>query len=112
MTQSTNINGRRKQKNIVSISMGRYPRNVHLKVFPIVFNLFAWSLEVAGDLTAVFLKTYNFQLAMHVAIVFSAGLTPIVYIIGGKDFLSRATSSTEKKFYEHFKAFFIGRKEK
>ena len=112
MTQSTNINGRRKQKNIVSISMGKYPRNIYLNLLSVVFNLFAWSLEVAGDLTAVFLKTYNFQLAMHVAIVFSAGLTPIVYIIGGKDFLSRATSSTEKKFYEHFKAFFIGRKEK
>ena len=92
--------------------MGKYPRNIYLNLLSVVFNLFAWSLEVAGDLTAVFLKTYNFQLAMHVAIVFSAGLTPIVYIIGGKDFLSRATSSTEKKFYEHFKAFFIGRKEK
>ena len=67
--------------------------------------MFAWSLEVTGDLTALFLKTYNFQLAMHVAIVFSAGLTPIVYIVGGRDFFSRATSSTEK-------AFFIRRKEK
>ena len=77
-----------------------------------MFNLFAWSLEVAGDLTAVFLRTYNFQLAMHVVIVFSAGLTPIVYIIGGKDFLIRATSSTQKTFNEHLKAFFIRGKER
>ena len=92
--------------------MGKYPRNIYLNLLSVVFNLFAWSLEVAGDLTAVFLKTYNFQLAMHVAIVFSAGLTPIVYIIGGKDFLSRATSSTQKTFNEHLKAFFIRGKER
>ena len=70
---NNSLNGRRRQKNIVSIS----------------FNLLAWCVEVLGDMLGILLKTYNFHLAFNLTIVCSCGLTPIIYLIGAREYYTR-----------------------
>ena len=86
MTRNTqNINGRRRQRNVVSIA----------------YNLLAWCLDVVGDMLGLLVRAWDFQLAMVLVGIFSSGLTPVIYLIGGKDYYSRATSSGEKNFVQH-----------
>ena len=87
MTRNTqNLIGRRRQRNIVSIS----------------YNLLAWCLDVLGDLLGLLVRSWDFHLARNLYIICSSGLTPVIYLIGGKDYYSRATSSGEQKnFVKH-----------
>ena len=87
MTRNTqNLIGRRRQRNIVSIS----------------YNLLAWCLDVLGDLLGLLVRPWDFHLAMNLYIICSSGLTPVIYLIGGKDYYSsRATSSRQKNFVQH-----------
>ena len=86
MTRNTLNNiGRRRQRNIVSIA----------------YNLLAWCLDVVGDMLGLLVRAWDFQLAMVLVGIFSSGLTPVIYLIGGKDYYSRATSSGEKNFVQH-----------
>ena len=86
MTRNTqNINGRRRQKNVVSIA----------------YNLLAWCLDVLGDLLGLMVRSWDYHLAMVLVIICSSGLTPVIYLIGGRDYYSRATSSGEKNFVKH-----------
>ena len=86
MTQNTqNLYSRRRKRNIVSIA----------------YNLLAWCLDVLGDLLGVWVRPWDFHLAMNLYILCSSGLTPVIYLIGGKDYYSRATSSREKNFIQH-----------
>ena len=82
---SRNTQKRRRQRNIVSIA----------------YNLLAWCLDVLGDILAVWVMTWDFHLAMNLYILCSSGLTPVIYLIGGRDYYSRATSSREKNFIQH-----------
>ena len=85
MTRNTqNLYGRRRKRNIVSIA----------------YNLLAWCLDVLGDLLGVWVMTWDFHLAMNLYILFSSGLTPVIYLIGGRDYY-RGTSSREKNFVQH-----------
>ena len=85
-TAQTNnaLNGRRRQKNIVSI----------------YFNLLAWCVEVLGDLMSFFLRTYDFYLAMNVTILCSCGITPIIYLYGGREYYNKAKSSGNKNMIQ------------
>ena len=86
MTQNTqNLYSRRRKRNIVSIA----------------YNLLAWCLDVLGDILGVRVMTWDFHLAMNLYILCSSGLTPVIYLIGGMDYYSRATSSGEKSFVQH-----------
>ena len=82
---SRNTQKRRRQRNIVSIA----------------YNLMAWCLDVLGDILGVWVRSWDFHLAMNLYILCSSGLTPVIYLIGGKDYYSRATSSGEKSFVQH-----------
>ena len=67
MTRNTqNINGRRRQKNVVSIA----------------YNLLAWCLDVLGDMLGVWVMTWDFHLAMNLYILCSSGLTPQLLEVG------------------------------
>ena len=88
------MNGRRRQKNIVSIA----------------FNLLAWCVDVLGDMLGVLLRTYDFHLAMNLSILCSSGLTPIIYLIGGREYFNRASSSGEKNFIQHLVSAVRGKK--
>ena len=82
MTRNTqNVNGRRRQKNVVSIS----------------YNLLAWCLDVLGDLLGLLVSSWDYHLAMVLVSLCSCGLSPVIYLIGGRDYYSRATSSGEQK---------------
>ena len=86
MTRNTqNLIGRRRQRNIVSIA----------------YNLLAWCLDVLGDLLGLLVKTWDYHLAMVLVSICSSGLTPVIYLIGGRDYYGRATSSGEKSFVKH-----------
>ena len=64
-----------------------------------MFNLIAWSLDLLGDILSLVLRRHNYLLAMSLAMGGSAGLTPIVYIIGAWDQVTRVSSSDqERKF--------------
>ena len=94
MTRNTqNINGRRRQKNVVSIS----------------YNLLAWCLDVLGDLLGLLVTSWDYHLAMVLVIICSSGLTPVIYLIGGRDYYSRATSSREKNFVQHLVSLVRGK---
>ena len=82
---SDTLNGRRRQKNIVSI----------------YFNLLAWCVEVLGDVMGLLLRTYDFHLAMNLTIMCSSGLTPVIYLIGGEDYYNRANSYGEKNMIQN-----------
>ena len=64
-----------------------------------VFNLIAWSLDCVGDILCLVLRRHNYLLGMVMAMGVSSGLTPIVYIIGGWDVVTRAArvSSTDQE---------------
>ena len=94
MTQNTqNINGRRRQRNIVSIS----------------YNLLAWCLDVLGDLLVLLVKSWDYHLAVNLLGIFNCGLSPVIYLIGGQDYYSRTTSSREKNFVQHLVGLVRGR---
>ena len=82
---SRNTQKRRRQRNIVSIA----------------YNLLAWCLDVLGDILGVWVRPWDFHLAMNLYILCSSGLTPVIYLIGGKDYYSKATSFREKNFVQH-----------
>ena len=88
------MNGRRRQKNIVSIAI----------------NLLAWCVEVLGDILGMLLRTYDFHLAMNLSIICSSGLTPIIYLIGGREYFNTVSSSGEKNFIQHFVSAVRGKK--
>ena len=46
------------------------------------------------------LKTYDFHLAMNLTILCSSGLTPVIYLIGGREYYNRARSSGEKNMIQ------------
>ena len=81
---SNNLNGPRRQKNIVSI----------------YFNLLVWCVEVLGDMIAFFLRTYDFHLAMNVTILCSCGITPIIYLIGAQNMIQRLVSVIRREIRE------------
>ena len=85
IVMTSNTNGRRRKRNIVSIA----------------YNLLAWCLDVLGDLLGLLVRSWDFHLAMVLVGIISCGLTPVIYLIGGKDYYSRATSSGEKNFVQH-----------
>ena len=85
MTCNNHHIGRRARRNVVSIA----------------YNLLAWCLDVVGDLLGLLVRSWDFHLAMVLVGIFSSGLTPVIYLIGGKDYYSRATSSGEKNFVQH-----------
>ena len=66
----------------------------------ISFNLLAWCVEVLGDMMGFLLKTYDFHLAMNLTILCSSGLTPVIYLIGGREYYNRARSSGEKNMIQ------------
>ena len=68
----------------------------------ISFNLLAWCVEVLGDIMGFLLKTYDFHLAMNLTILCSSGLTPVIYLIGGREYFNRARSSGEKNIIQRF----------
>ena len=95
MTRNTLNNiGRRRRRNIVSIA----------------YNLLAWCLDVVGDMLGVCVRSWDFHLAMNLYILCSSGLTPVIYLIGGRDYYSRATSSREKNFIQHLVYLVRGKK--
>ena len=94
LTSNNTLNGRRRQKNIVSIA----------------FNLLAWFVDVLGDMFGVLLMPYDFHLAMNLSIICSAGLTPVIYLIGGQEYFNRASSSGEKNMMQYFVSVVKGEK--
>ena len=56
------------------------------------------------------LRTYDFHLAMNLSIICSSGLTPIIYLIGGREFYTRASSSGEKNFVQYLVSVIRGEK--
>ena len=71
----------------------------YIKYHCAVFNLIAWCLDCAGDILSFSLMRYNYLLSMSLAMGVSAGLSPIVYIIGAWDQVTRVSSSDqERKF--------------
>ena len=54
-----------------------------------------------GDLLGLLVRSWDFHLAMVLVGIISCGLTPVIYLIGGRDYYSRATSSKEKNFVQH-----------
>ena len=67
-----------------------------------VFNLTAWGLDCLGDMLNLALRRHNYLLGIVLALGVSSGLTPIVYIIGGWEHVTRAarvsSSNQEHKF--------------
>ena len=94
MTRNTqNLYGRRRKRNIISIA----------------YNLLAWCLDVLGEMLGVWVRPWDFHLAMNLSIICSSGLTPVIYLIGGRDYYGRATSSGEKSFVKHIVQLVRGR---
>ena len=62
--------------------------------------MLAWCVEVLGDMMGFLLKTYDFHLAMNLTILCSSGLTPVIYLIGGREYYNRARSSGEKNMIQ------------
>ena len=61
-------------------------------------------MEVLGDMIAFFLRTYDFHLAMNVTILCSCGITPIIYLIGGREreYYNKTKSSGCKNMIQRF----------
>ena len=49
---------------------------------------------------------------MSLVAICSSGLTPVIYLIGGRDYYTRATSSGEKNFVQHIMSLLRGEKRK
>ena len=94
LTSNNTLNGRRRQKNIVSIA----------------FNLLAWFVDALGDMFGVLLMPYDFHLAMNLSIICSSGLTPVIYLIGGQEYFNRASSSGEKNMMQYIVSVVMGEK--
>ena len=56
----------------------------------LVFSLLAWFMDVVADIIVVIVSRYDVFMAMNIMALVSAGVTPIVYLIGGKDLVLRA----------------------
>ena len=78
----------------------------------IYFNLLAWCVEVLGDVMGLLLRTYNFFMAMNLRIVCSSGLTPVIYLIGGRDFYNRASSFREKNMIQNLVSVILKREKR
>ena len=44
----------------------------------------AWCVEVAGDCVTIVLRSSNFLLAMNLATLLMAGVTPVIYLLGAQ----------------------------
>ena len=57
--------------------------------------------------------SWDYHLAMSLVGICSSGLTPIIYLIGGRDYYSQrgATSSREKNFVQHIMSVVKGRED-
>ena len=62
--------------------------------------MIAWSLDFVGDILSLVLRRQNFLLGMVMAMGVSSGLTPIVYIIGGWDYVTRARTSNQQEHHK------------
>ena len=71
-------------------------------IYTPAFNLIAWSLDFVGDILSLVLRRQNFLLGMVMAMGVSSGLTPIVYIIGGWDVVTRATRVSSRDWEHKF----------
>ena len=64
--------------------------------------MIAWGVDCVGFILSVSLRRYNYLLGLSCGIGVSSGLTPIVYIIGGWEHVTRAarvsSSNQEHKF--------------
>ena len=78
----------------------------------IYFNFLAWCVEVLGDVMGLLLRTYNFFMAMNLRIVCSSGLTPVIYLIGGRDFYNRASSFREKNMIQNLVSVILKREKR
>ena len=56
----------------------------------LVFSLLAWFVDVVADVIVLIVSRYDFPLAINIMAMVNAGVTPIVYLIGGKDLVQRA----------------------
>ena len=56
--------------------------------------MIAWSLDFVADILNLVLRRHNYLLGLVMAMGVSSGLTPIVYIIGGWDVVTRARVSS------------------
>lgn len=81
MTNSKNLNNRRRQRNIISI----------------LFNLLSWFLDLIGDVLGQIVLKQNYVLFMAFGLGFAAGLSPLVYMIGSGDFFAESKQSQEKR---------------
>ena len=52
-----------------------------------VFNLIAWCVEVAGDCMALSLRSSHFLLGLNLATLLTAGITPIIYLLGAQAYM-------------------------
>ena len=64
-----------------------------------VFNLIAWGLDCLGFILYLAIRRHYYLLGMLGALGVSSGLTPIAYIIGGWEHVTRAArvSSTNQE---------------
>ena len=79
MTNSRNLNNKRRQRNIISIA----------------FNLGAWSLDLIGDMLGQVIIKQNYILFMSLALGFAAGVSPLVYMIGAGNFFWESKQNQE-----------------
>ena len=59
--------------------------------------MIAWGVDCVGFILSVSLRRYNYLLGLSCGIGVSSGLTPIVYIIGGWDYVTRARTSHQEE---------------
>ena len=59
-----------------------------------------------------YLLRWDYHLAMSLVAICSSGLTPVIYLIGGRDYYTRASSSGEKNFVQHIMSLLRGEKRK
>ena len=62
-----------------------------------------------GDVLGLLVMSWDYHLALNLVGIFSSGLPPVIYRIGGQDQHSRATSSGEKNFVKHLVYLVRGR---
>ena len=62
------------------------------------------------DPNALLYTRWDYHLAMSLVAIFSSGLTPVIYLIGGRDYYTRAMSSGEKNFVQHIMSMIRGEK--
>ena len=62
--------------------------------------MIAWVVDCVGDILSFSLRRYNYLLALSFGIGVSSGLTPIVYIIGGWDYVTRARTSHQEEHHK------------